>query len=134
MSARNDTLALLQQLNARGIKADFEAAHTLRRAQITLHRWHELECGDSNDYKSWSIERDEQSGKPYMCIYPHQGKSTRYRISDKEAGAIRRVKETCERIGAHFYVQTDPRGCALYVSAEPMDDSNYSSRGIACVA
>jgi len=135
MSARNDTLALMHTMNQRGIAASFDDANTLRRAQITLHRWHEQECGDSNEHASYSIERDENTNIPYRCIYPHRegAKNIRYRIADKEAGAIRRVAEVCKRLNAHFYVQGDPRGCALYVSTEPLPDHNYT-HGVACVA
>lgn len=131
MSARNDTLALMGHLNRNGIAADFDDANTLRRAQIALHRWAELECGDGNDYTSWSIERDEETNLPYRCVYPHTGEMRRYRIADKEAGALRRVTAICKRLNAHFYHQTDPRGCALYVSAAPIKDNDYT-RGIAC--
>lgn len=133
MSARNDTLALMGHLNRNGIAADFDDANTLRRAQIALHRWAELECGDSNAGASWAIVRDEQSGIPYRCVYYHRGgnESRRYRIADKEAGALRRIAAICKRLNAYWYHQTDPRGCALYVSAEPIKDNDYT-RGIAC--
>jgi hypothetical protein len=29
----------------------------LRRIAMTLHRWRELECGNSNNYASWAIVR-----------------------------------------------------------------------------
>lgn len=133
MSARNDTIALMQTLNARGVAADFDAANTFRRAQLTLHRWAELECGDGNDYCSWSIERDDETQFPYFVTYPHTGKSYRRRIADKERGALRRVAEVCKRLNAHYYHHTDPRGCALYVGSEPLTDSYYN-RGVACCA
>ena len=41
-------------------------AESLRRISMTLHRWHELACGDSNKYCSWSIERDPDTEKPWM--------------------------------------------------------------------
>jgi hypothetical protein len=113
--------------------ATFDDANTLRRAQMTLHRWAELECGDGDNYKSWSIERDETTDIPYLCIYPHDGKPHRRRIADKERGALHRVAEVCKRLNAHFYHQGDPRGCALYVSMEPMPDHNYT-HGVACCA
>lgn len=131
MSARNQTYTLIAQFAARGLSMSFEQANTLRRAQITLHRWAEQECGDGNDYASWSIERDEETSLPYFCRYPHTGKATRTRIADREAGALRRVKAVCEQIGAFYYHQTDPRGCALYVGAEPLSESYYN-RGVAC--
>jgi hypothetical protein len=137
MSARNDTIVLmerLQRITAGMQSVTFDDANTLRRAEKVLHRWHEQECGDSTDYASYSIERDEQTGIPYRCIYPHRegAKTIRQRIADKEAGAIKRVSEVCKRLGLSFFVQTDPRGCALYVSNEALTDSNYSSRGISC--
>jgi hypothetical protein len=54
-------------------------------------------------------------------------------IPDREAGALRRVAEACKAAGLHYYHQTDPRGCALYVAAEPLNAQNYSSRGIPCL-
>ncbi len=133
MTARNDTRALMQQLGARGISLSFDEVNTLRRAQITLHRWAELECGDGNDYASWSIERDEATDIPYMCRYPHDGEMHRTRIADREKGAIRRVSHICAHHKLDFYHQTDPRGCALYVSNEPLKDNDYN-RGVACCA
>lgn len=134
MTARQSTMLLLQTLRNAGIEAGYDDANTLRRAQLTLHRWAELECGDGNNYASWAIERDE-TGKPFLCTYPHNvhpSKGTRHLVDDRERGALRRVAAICKEIGAHFYHQTDPRGCALYVAAEPLTDSNYN-RGIACV-
>ncbi len=109
-----------------------DQAETLRRCESTLRRWAEGECGGGNEWASWSIERDETSGLPYRVTYPHQGKVRRERIPDREAGALRRVKQIAAAVsGLHWHHQTDPRGCALYVSREPLTDVNYSSRGIA---
>ncbi len=110
-----------------------EDASILRRAEITLHRWAEQECGDSNDHASWAIERDEKTGKPFMVRYPHKGESRRSAIHDREAGALKRVRAVCSRLGLHFFQQSDPRGCALYVSNEPLTDSDYT-RGVAICA
>ena len=115
----------------RGISLTHSDANILRRAERTLHRWSELECGDGNDHASWAIERDETTGKPYMGYHPHQGKPTRTPIADREAGALRRVAALCKERGLHFYHQTDPRGAALYIDREPLPDNNYS-RGLCC--
>ena len=121
--------ALSARLNARGIPAATDQADKLRRAEMTLHRWAEGECGDGNDRASWCIVRDED-GKTYREMHPHNGKSYRVRIRDLETGALNRVREVCESLGAHFYHQGDPRGCALYVDAEPLTDTAYT-RGVA---
>ena len=133
MSARNDTYTLMQHFGARGISLSFDEANTLRRAQITLHRWAEQECGDANEYASWGIERDEQTDIPYMCRYSNNGKNSKWRIPDREKGALKRVAEVCKAHGLHFYHQTDPRGCSLYVDKAPLPDNDYT-RGIACCA
>ncbi len=109
----------------------YEDARTLCRAERTLRRWHELECGDGNDRASWCLERDEATGKPYMVTYPHRGPTHRRLLPDRETGAIHRVRKVCERHGLYVYIQTDPRGCALYVSREPITASDYT-RGTPC--
>jgi len=118
---------------AQRLGISFEDANTLRRAERTLHTWGEQECGDGNDYASWAIERDETTGKPFRCVYPHSGTMTKTPVADREAGALRRVAEVCAAHGLYFWHQTDPRGCALYVSREPLTDTNYTN-GVACSA
>lgn len=94
----------------------YEEIAALRRIAGTLHRWAELECGDSNDVVSWSIERDEETKKPYRVIYPHSGSMYRIPIADREAGALKRLAGI---MAAHpeltSYHQTDPRGASLYI-------------------
>lgn len=123
-------------------------AEILRRAERTLHRWAELECGDGNSSASWAIERDEATGKPYIVTYPHNGPTRRRRIADRETGAWRRVNAVVSARNARTrlrkdkitpYHQGDPRGVALYLvraSDVPAGASvdSYYSRGIACGA
>lgn len=136
-----------QRLMALGLTRD--EADALRRASMTLSSWAELECGDGNDYGSWAIERDDQegyrldrrghaedakhipTGKPFMVHHHYRhGKGADSvsvsPVADREKGALRRVAAICEAHGLHFYHQTDPRGCALYVSAEPLADTDYN--------
>lgn len=112
-----------------------EDAMTLRRCSMTLHRWAEQECGDGNNYASWCIVRDETTGKPYREVHTTASMNAervrREAIPDRERGALKRVAAVCERNGLHWYQQTDPRGCALYVAREPLTDQNYSNRGVA---
>lgn len=107
-----------------------EDTATLRKAALTLHRWCELECGDSNDYASWAIKRDEATDVPYLVIRPHNASgATRRRKNDLEKGALKRIAAVCQRNGLHYFYQTDPRGWPLYVDKEPLPDNNYN-RGI----
>ena len=130
-TANAKTWTLVDRAAARGIRLSFDQARTLRRASLTLSRWSEQESGDSNDYCSWAIERDPETGKPMRCVYPHKGGSTRRTpIRDLEAGALRRIAAVCAEIGAHYYHQTDPRGAALYLASEPLTRTEYT-RGMA---
>jgi len=119
-----------------GARFDFspawvDLARTLRRAQLTLHRWAEEMCNGT-------IQRDGEQGdgKPFRVIdgmgYSHPIRST-YPVPDRELGALARVVKVCKDAGMYYFHQTDPRGCALYVAAEPMTDQNYSTKGIPCL-
>lgn len=111
-------------------------AVAVRRIALTLHRWFELECGDSNNYSSWVIERDEQSEIPYMVHHHYRhGKgedsTTRIRIPDRETGARKRL----DRIMSNYpqwraYIQGDCRGGTIYLcKPEDATDSLYT-RGV----
>jgi hypothetical protein len=117
----------------------FDETETLRRAELTLHRWHELECGDCNAYgTSYCLTRDEETGKPFMEYHFGDGRTSRLSHPDKETGALRRIAEVLkgkENI-AGYYQQTDPRGCALYIlrKGDIPEGENvecFYSRGIA---
>jgi hypothetical protein len=122
-------------------------ADQLRRIAMTLHRWHELECGDGNDYASWNIARGhkkngefthDDNGAPYEERHVHSENKARYtRIPDRERGALKRLDKIMARYPDFtYYVQGDPRGAALYIlkcadiPADANIDSCYS-RGIA---
>lgn len=131
-TARLKTESLMLHLARAGINATFAQAETLRRAERTLHRWYELECGDGNNFASWAIERDDNGdGPPFLVTYPHDGKPRRVRIADREAGAKRRVAKVAAELGLHVQYQTDPRGAALYVSREAFDEAG-NVRGVCC--
>lgn len=118
----------------------FDDAVSLRRISMTLHRWHELECGEGNDYASWCIVRGkktgqefeyDEDGKPYEERHVHSQNRPIYTpIPDRERGALGRLTSIMAKYPAlSAYVQTDPRGCALYIG-ENLTDTNYSN-GIA---
>jgi hypothetical protein len=125
-TAHEKNMEINSRLSHRGIDLSLNYIDTLRRAEMILHRWAELECGDGNDVQSWAIERDEKTNKPYLCFYPHQGDSHRCPIPDREAGALKRVASLCKEMGLYFFHQTDPRGSQLYISNEPLTGANYT--------
>ena len=124
-------------------RVGFSAAETetLLKAERALHRWAEMECGTGDDRHTVSVERDEQTGKPFRRVqfYSYAGKwvDRREPCRDMEAAALRRVAAIAEaHPGMSFYHQGDPRGCALYLIRpgdviEGADVGSYYSRGIA---
>ena len=114
-------------------------AESLRRISMTLHRWHEKECGTDNG----CIERDEQTGKAYWLNSMTMRRSP---VRDDEAGAKKRLAAILKRVNIQragkvgrldAYIQTDPRGAALYIirpgdvpAGENVD--SYYNRGL-CV-
>jgi predicted RNA-binding Zn-ribbon protein involved in translation (DUF1610 family) len=150
----------------------YDEAVKLRRIEMTLQRWFELECGDGNGR---SIERDvdnsmrctqcghkhygedaltincpkcgdvapirhKATDKPYMTYERgDSGERGRYPIADRELGARKRLAAI---MASHseltHYVQTDPRGCALYVLRKAdVNGSNIDqvyNRGLAVCA
>jgi hypothetical protein len=95
----------------------YDEGQALRRIEMTLQRWGELECGDSNGYASFGIERDETTGKPYMVTRPHtSNESRRHAVADREKGALKRLAGI---MAGHpelvAYHQGDCRGCNLYI-------------------
>lgn len=108
---------MLDNLQRAGI--EHEDLQPLRRISMTLRRWFELECGTGTDTVSESVERDEVTDKPFRRVqYMGAGNKwvdKHYPIADREKGALKRLDVFRVKYPALvFYVQTDPRGCALY--------------------
>lgn len=115
-----------------------DQADALRRISLTLHRWHERECGIDGG----CIERNETDNTAWWRT--ESGRT--WQIADRENGAIRRLdailktrNTTADAYGdpaLSYYLQTDPRGCALYILRpgdvpEGGEVESYYSRGIA---
>ena len=105
----------------------YDDAHALRRIAMTLSRWHELECGDSHDDMSWSIERDgdEKDSKPFM-VY-HYGKPLHWRVSFPGQDAKSARKRFFAKIDAEKYVSeispdSVPEVKAVYTRREKIAD------------
>jgi hypothetical protein len=105
-------------------------AFALRRISMTLHRWHELECGIDGG----CVERDEATGKTHWLNSRTMRRSP---FPDREKGALKRLTKIMTRYPElRAYIQGDPRGCALYILRpgdvpKGADDDAYYSRGIA---
>ncbi len=98
-------------------------AYAIRRVAMTLHRWHELECGTD----SYCIVRGKWNNATAQFDYaddglPHyefdglSGRSRYSRIPDRETPALKRIAKIVAKYpGLSFYVQGDPRGASLYI-------------------
>lgn len=136
MSSQKEITRVVQSLCALGISMD--DAWALRRVSLTLRRWHELECGSEHG----CIERDEKTNVPYWYnanahyLDPHDPRAYR-RVPDRKTGALKRLGKIMARYpGLTPYVQTDPRGAALYILRpgdvlEGYTPDAYYNRGIA---
>lgn len=140
MNKREAERRTMQDDNLRRLGFTQQEAEQLRRISMTLQRWHELECG----IEGGGIERDEKTGRPYW-VYSGGGFGTRRSnlpIADRETGARKRlaniirgrnirmvdaalaarpqkpaelIGRDCKRQKLSAYIQTDPRGAALYI-------------------
>lgn len=138
MSTQKRKFELFARLQALGFT--YEEAASLRRIEMTLQRWGELECGTDRG----CIERDETTGKPFFTYEAGSGPRRRYPVADREAGAIRRLdaivkarncRETNSSRAGNWVIsfhQGDCRGCNLYLLTReqltPNQDSNQIVR------
>ena len=108
---------LTQNLTRLGFSIDEVTA--LRRISATLHNWFEMECGSDHGV----IERDgpDGDGRPHYRSQRSINHGTPLAecpiVPDREAGARKRLAAICKPHARKVvpYVQTDPRGCALYL-------------------
>ena len=138
---KKSTVELMNRLANLGFS--HEEAFKLRRIEMTLQRWFEYECGTGDSRVSRSIEREggTDDGKPFMRVQFQSAsgwQDRRYPIADKETGARKRLAKIMaghKKLAA--FVQSEPRGCALYIlrkgkDIKPGDDINsIYSRGFA---
>lgn len=78
----------------------FDEIETLRRAQLTLHRWAERKCNGE-------IERDEETGEVYSVYQGFGEGKHRHATADRETGALKRIADTL--------VARNERECGYYV-------------------
>lgn len=124
-----DRIRMLRTLESLGIStAD---AYKLRQISMTLHRWHEMECG----IEGGGLDQDETTGK-WWWYNSNIGKRTHV-VPDREKGAKARLAKIMANYPTlQAYVQGDPRGAALYI-IRPGDVPEggavdaYYNRGIA---
>lgn len=118
-----------------GLGFTVDEVEKLRKISNTLRRWFERECGTDGG----AIERDEETGKPFF----RSSRGNLWPVPDMEAGAEKRLaaimaaRNGREAVTLATYIQTDPRGAALYILRpgdlpEGKEAAAYYSRGI-CV-
>ena len=96
-------------------------AEQLRRISMTLHRWHEGECGSDHRclVRGRMVNGEfvyDDDGAAYWEVSGMSGPNRYYRTPDREAGAKRRLAAILKsHAPMRAYIQTDPRGAALYI-------------------
>ena len=144
---------LTQQTDTlRALGFTYDEIEALRRISMTLHRWHERECGSDSAclVRGRMVDSEfvyDDDGAPYEEYAGVSGKHRYHRVPDKERGAMRRLKRIIEDRHERFalagnglissYIQGDPRGAALYILRPGdvpagADVASYYTRGI-CV-
>lgn len=127
MTKREAARQTRQQDTLRSLGFTRDEAAQLRRISMTLHRWFEHECNGT-------IQRDETDGLAYAYPTHHSSYADRRYgpIPDRETGARTRLARILAARNARMaesaaaddalpvapltaYVQTDPRGAALYI-------------------
>jgi hypothetical protein len=108
---RQDRQRMLDNLQRLGFSP--EECQALRRISMQLRRWYERECNED-------IRVDDQGRAEVMVFKSMRGCAPLWylpRIPNMEAGATRRLNAIMARHSRRctYYLQTDPRGCALYV-------------------
>ena len=106
-----DKEQIIANLQTLGISYDDGTA--LRRIAMTLHRWAEREAGDSS---GWALERDDETGRPYVWNTMFARPFRRQYVNDLEKGALARLGEIVGRYpDLAYYEQGDCRGAPLYI-------------------
>jgi len=121
MATHNGNPECILRLMQAGIVMD--DAFTLRRIAMTLHRWHEYECGTENACivrGKWNKETAQfdydDNGAPHWEFSGGSGRSRYSRVPDREKGALKRLKTVMARYPQmRAYIQGDPRGASLYI-------------------
>lgn len=96
-----------------GLGFTIDEVEKLRKISNTLRRWFAMECGTD----AGAIERDEETGKPFF----RNDRGRRWPVPDRETGAQKRLaailaaRNEREPVSLSAYIQTDPRGAALYI-------------------
>lgn len=94
----------------------------IRRDAITLRRLYECECN--------GCTRDKFSSETWAQY--DKNREAQMAWVEKRVETVRsRIERNCEALGLYYYHQTDPRGCALYISNNPISDNCYSTSAIA---
>ncbi len=114
-----------------GLGFDEAEIGALRRVSNGLQRWFEWECNGE-------VERDDSTNATHRVIQTRHGAPRRVRTPDTESWHMRRLAAImASKPALSYYVQTDPRGAALYILRpgdvpEGADVGGHYSRGI-CV-
>ena len=128
---KSEALRLARQIEVlQSLGFTQDEADKLRRISMTLRRWHERECG--TDGGCIVRENEDGTGRPMWQRAGDSSKLDGWAIPDRETGAKKRLAaiigqrngrpcmvrgefKPCDGKTLEAYIQTDPRGAALYI-------------------
>jgi hypothetical protein len=131
--ARHQDEELQRNARTQGVNLTLADARTLRRAQLTLRSWGEEVCNGTIQ-RPWADDGRSDPCRPSYTPINSPGRGKQHGwigVPDRERGALRRIDAVCKTYGASYYHQSDPRGAALYISADKLTDTNYA-QAICC--
>lgn len=108
------------ELKRKGVELPFHTIQKIRRSAITLRKYFECSCNgctrEKLPFESWA-NYDKSRDAQMNWI-------------EKRTDVLRnRIERECNAVNVPFYIQSDPRGCSLYLMTT--DESRYNTQGVA---
>lgn len=113
---------LTQQLQTRyNVNVSVFEVEKLRRYSITLRKLYEMSCNgcirEKLNTETWKEYDDNRNN--YQMPW----------IDNRITTLEKRIDKKCKELNIPYYLQTDPRGCSLYLCTT--SQNTYSTEGLA---
>lgn len=94
----------------------------LRGLSVTLQKYFEYECN--------GCTREKLSFETW-AQYDKERELQMEWVEKRIKQITKQITKLSHDLGLYYYIQTDPRGAALYVCHEPIDATRYNTQAIA---
>lgn len=115
---------MLRSCQKGGMDITLENLEQLCRDSRTLRKLFECECN--------GCTREKSPGESWQDYDVDREKQMEW-VDKRQNVVLKRIAKRCAALGVDFYIQSDPRGCSLYISKpnSGMNNTNYSTTGVA---